>query len=82
MECGGYGFGRCVQVCVIESRLLSHSGYATPLELTHPPALTEDEVMRGFAPLVRTQEQLNYSLSTSSSALQVCSLLAHTFLSC
>jgi hypothetical protein len=61
---------------------LMECGYATPLELTHPPALTEDEVMRGFAPLVRTQEQLNYSLSTSSSALQVCSLLAHTFLSC
>lgn len=41
-------------------------GYENPLENTNTPALIEDEVLRGFAPLVRTQELLDYSAVAQS----------------
>ena len=41
-------------------------GFENPLENTNTPALIEDEVLRGFAPLVRTQELLDYSATAQS----------------
>lgn len=43
-----------------------HPGFDNPLENTNTPALIEDEVLRGFAPLVRTQELLDYSATAQS----------------
>ena len=43
-----------------------HPGFENPLENTNTPALVEDEVLRGFAPLVRTQELLDYSATAQS----------------
>ena len=59
----------CNVIMLVPSLVLPDAfcpGYENPLENTNTPALIEDEVLRGFAPLVRTQELLDYSAVAQS----------------